>query len=316
MTRHGKNATASAVYSYSERRKDASQSGYGTLSERLGADAIKPFDCCSLTLQPCREPLVSPDGYLFDKESILTYILEQKNEYKRKLKVWEQQCKIDQEKQQTEKDRKENEMKQKFIALESTPAHSAHSSGTSTSSLTTPGSKRSMPSGGFQEAGPNQKKSTDSLSNMAGEKAKQWRSFWVPELSTTAEATKVEKPSPKIMCPISDKPLKFKDLMPVKFTLINEEDNPNRLNGKKDRYMCPITRDILTNTTRCAYLKTSQAVVSMACVEKIIRKDMIDPLSGKTLQESDIIELKRGGTGFAATNDVKAKIVRPQLELQ
>jgi len=48
-----------------------------------------------------REPLVSPDGYLFDKESILTYILEQKNEYKRKLKVWEQQCKIDQEKQQT-----------------------------------------------------------------------------------------------------------------------------------------------------------------------------------------------------------------------
>lgn len=45
--------------------------------------------------------------------------------------------------------------------------------------------------------------------------------------------------------------------MPVKFTLINEEDNPSLLNGKKDRYMCPITRDILTNTTRCAYLKTS-----------------------------------------------------------
>jgi len=51
-----------------------------------------------------------------------------------------------------------------------------------------------MPSGGFQEAGPNQKKSAESLSNMDGEKAKQWKSFWVPELSTTAEATKVEKP--------------------------------------------------------------------------------------------------------------------------
>lgn len=54
MTRHGKNATASSVYSYSERRKDAKQSGYGTLNERLGADSMKPFDCCSLTLQPCR----------------------------------------------------------------------------------------------------------------------------------------------------------------------------------------------------------------------------------------------------------------------
>lgn len=54
MTRHGKNATASSVYSYSERQKDAKQSGYGTLTERLGADCMKPFDCCSLTLQPCR----------------------------------------------------------------------------------------------------------------------------------------------------------------------------------------------------------------------------------------------------------------------
>ncbi len=54
MTLHGKNATASSIYSYHERVKDAKQSGYGTLHERLGADSIKEFDCCSLTLQPCR----------------------------------------------------------------------------------------------------------------------------------------------------------------------------------------------------------------------------------------------------------------------
>lgn len=54
MTRHGKNCTASAVYSYHERRRDAKTSGYGTLHARLGADSIKEFDCCSLTLQPCR----------------------------------------------------------------------------------------------------------------------------------------------------------------------------------------------------------------------------------------------------------------------
>jgi nitric oxide synthase-interacting protein len=54
----------------------------------------------------------------------------------------------------------------------------------------------------------------------------------------------------------------------------------------------------------------------MACVEKIIRKDMIDPTNGKALTEADIIELQRGGTGFASTNEVKAKLIRPQLELQ
>lgn len=43
---------------------------------------------------------------------------------------------------------------------------------------------------------------------------------------------------------------------------------------------------------------------------------MVDPLCGKPLDKSDIIELSRGGTGFAATNEVKAKLIRPQLELQ
>jgi nitric oxide synthase-interacting protein len=315
MTRHGKNATASAVYSYSERRKDASQSGYGTLHERLGADSVKPFDCCSLTLQPCREPLISPDGFVFDKESILTYIVEQKKEYKRQVKVWEQQCKAEVEKNEMERVRDEEKMKERFIALESTPVHSAHSSGRSTSSSNTIGSKRKM-AGGNEAGGAKKAATEESVSNMAGDKAKQWNNFWVPELSTTAEKSKIEKPSPNVLCPISGKPLKFKDLMAVKFTPIEEESNLNKMFAKKERYMCPITRDVLTNTTRCAYLKPSQCVVSMACVDKIIRKDMIDPISGKVLEESDIIELQRGGTGFSATNQVKAKLVRPQLELQ
>lgn len=54
MTRHGKNATASSFYSYAERKKDAKQSGWGTLHERLGADSVKQFDCCSLTLVPVK----------------------------------------------------------------------------------------------------------------------------------------------------------------------------------------------------------------------------------------------------------------------
>ena len=54
MTRHGNNATNSSVYTYHERKKDAKASGYGSERLRLGKDAIKAFDCCSLTLQPCR----------------------------------------------------------------------------------------------------------------------------------------------------------------------------------------------------------------------------------------------------------------------
>ncbi|XP_051630997.1 nitric oxide synthase-interacting protein [Manacus candei] len=42
-----------------ERRKDTAASGYGTQRVRVGRDAIKDFDCCCLSLQPCRDPVVT-----------------------------------------------------------------------------------------------------------------------------------------------------------------------------------------------------------------------------------------------------------------
>lgn len=59
MTRHARNCTAGAVYTYNEKKKDAQQSGYGTDSQRLGKDSVKDFDSCSLTLQPCRNPVIT-----------------------------------------------------------------------------------------------------------------------------------------------------------------------------------------------------------------------------------------------------------------
>ena len=52
---------------------------------------MKDFDACSLTLQPARNPVVTKDGYLFDKEAILEYIVTKKAEYARKLKEFEKQ---------------------------------------------------------------------------------------------------------------------------------------------------------------------------------------------------------------------------------
>lgn len=59
MTRHGRNNTASACYTYHERQRDAKASGYGTLKARLGKESVKDFDACCLTLQPCRNPVIT-----------------------------------------------------------------------------------------------------------------------------------------------------------------------------------------------------------------------------------------------------------------
>lgn len=48
-------------------------------------------------------------------------------------------------------------------------------------------------------------------------------------------------------------------------------------------------------------------------VEKIIRKDMVDPINGKQMKESDFIPLQRGGTGYSSANDLVAKVAKPVM---
>lgn len=71
MTRHARNCTAGAVYTYHEKKKDAAASGYGTNTQRVGKDSVKDFDCCCLTLQPCRNPVIT---YVLSYEYMYLFI--------------------------------------------------------------------------------------------------------------------------------------------------------------------------------------------------------------------------------------------------
>lgn len=52
----------------------------------------------------------------------------------------------------------------------------------------------------------------------------------------------------------------------------------------------------------------------MECIEKLIKKEMLDPINGKPLTDNDIIPLQRGGTGYAAANQqLEAAIKRPVM---
>lgn len=292
MTRHARNCTAGAVYTYHEKKKDAASSGFGSSSRRLGKDSVKGFDCCSLTLQPCRNPVLTKDGYLFDKEAILTYIITKKKEFARKMKEYERQLKEDAE-EQTEKANAETKRQvDRFISTEKNIVSS----------------KSANPSEEIPST-------SGAISNVSLGKRKELPSFWVPSQTPSAKVARLEKPDSKIYCPISNKPLKMKELIDVKFTEVKDPSDKKSLIAKENRYMCAVTHDILSNSVPCAVLKTTGDVVTMECVEKIIKKDMIHPLTSEKLQESDIIPLQRGGTGFATTNDnLQAKEERPALQ--
>jgi len=287
MTRHSKNCTASSVYSYHEKQKDGKASGFGSLKLRYGKDGVKDFDCCSLSLHPCRDPMVTLDGILFDKEAVLEYIITKKNEYSKKLKEYEKQSKKEQAELEELGQAEHRSRVEKFLKTEGAVASSSMAAQASTSGST--------------------------ISNMNSKNEKKLPSFWIPSLTPQSEKSKLPKPDKTIYCPITNKPLRMKDLIPVVFTLA-DPDSKQKIDGQTDRYKCPVTGDILRNHIPCAVLKTTGHVVTMECVEKLIKKDMLHPLNGSKLKESDIIKLQRGGTGFAEANKkLESKMARPVL---
>ncbi|XP_033751872.1 nitric oxide synthase-interacting protein-like [Pecten maximus] len=280
MTRHSKNCTAGTVYSYHERKRDASSSGYGTNKMRLGKDSVKEFDCCCLTLQPCKNPVVTPDGFLYDKEAVLEYILHQKKEIAKQLKKFEKQQNREQE-ELKELGRAELESKKQTLQI----------------STQAPGA-----------AAKQKAAKANGISNMDSTRSKELPSFWIPSMTPAAGASKVNKPDEKVKCPMSGKPLRLKDLITVNFTDINDRDSKTALITKQARYVCAVTNDVLGNSIPCAVLRPSGSVVTMECVEKIIKKDMLDPINGAKLREKDIVQLQRGASGFAAAgNELEAK---------
>ncbi|KAL1439197.1 hypothetical protein MTO96_047413 [Rhipicephalus appendiculatus] len=248
MTRHARNCTAGAVYTYHEKQKDTQTCGYGTQRMRLGKDAVKDFDCCCLSLQPCRNPVITPEGYLYDKECILEYIIKQKAENARLLKEYEAEQKREAKELQELALAEERSKAESFVCKERTIVSCSASTSSSVGA---------------------------SVSNMVNGKDAQLPSFWVPCLTPSAKKDKAVKPA---------------------------------------RYMCAVTHDILGNSVPVAALRTSGNVVTMECVEKLLKKDWIDPTNSKPLKESDIIPLQRGGTGYSSTNlTLDAKVKKPVM---
>ncbi|XP_062340661.1 nitric oxide synthase-interacting protein [Osmerus eperlanus] len=331
MTRHGKNCTAGAVYTYHEKRKDTAASGYGTQSVRLGKDAIKDFDCCCLSLQPCRDPVVTLDGYLYEKQAILEYMLHQKTDIAKKMKAYEKQKQAQKSDSRLESKSEERERAERFKTREnsivskpinpftsgltkdgqtvrtdsqSNASISASSSMTDSSS-SAPGSSSSSAPG-----------SSSSSSAPGSSSSQSLPSFWIPMLTPEAKPTLLKKPSKTVLCPMSGRPLKMNELIPVRFKALDPSLDRVALLTRQERYVCAVTKDTLGNSTPCSVLRPSGAVVTQECVEKLIRKDMIDPVTGDKLKEKDIVPLQRGGTGFAGSGvGLKAKESRPVMQV-
>ncbi|KAI7697944.1 hypothetical protein SSS_00397 [Sarcoptes scabiei] len=227
MTRHSKNNTASSVYSYHERQRDTKQGSYGTQHHRLSKDSVKDFNACNLSLQACRNPVITPEGFLYDKESILEYIIKQKAKINRNLKRYEKEKQKEQIRLKELQESETIAKVQKFFKRENNVVD------------------------GFDKE-KEASTSKSNVSNMDNGKDKQLPSFWIPNLTPSDKET-IHKPSTVVVCPMSGKPLKASHLIPIEFTLADPEITDPRI----AHYKCAVSGDILTNSSRCVVLRTS-----------------------------------------------------------
>jgi len=316
MTRHSRNCTAGAVYSYHEKKKDTEASGWGTEKARFSKDSMQEFDCCNLSLQPCKDPVITHDGYLYEREAIIEYMVQQKRQIAKKLKDYERhKAKEDVEQKRLLEEKKEERVKE-FMKQE----------GSIISKPLDPFKKSPLalikPEGAKKSSTPEEPQPGPSGSgcqtNMTEENKSKLPAFWLPSLTPDDKGKLVKKPETKVLCPMTKKPLSMKHLITVKFTKVKDGDEKTHVLNKELRYVCAVTGDALGNSVPCAVLRHSGAVVTQESVEKILRLDtpMRDPITAQVMTDKDIIYMQRGASSFAASGLIlQAANARPVLSV-
>jgi nitric oxide synthase-interacting protein len=276
--RHSKNNNDLAYFTYDEKRK----LGYGTQKERLGRDSIKPFDSCSLCLKPLIDPMSCQKGHVFCKECILQCLLAQKKDIQRKLAAHATQQKHEKE------DEEEKLVLQKAKELD---AFDRQNHGALPEY-----SDKNLSRDKNEFHGANSVKTT----SYEAEALRTMKAFWLP--SATPEASvKVDAPSTDTVCPEDNEKLKLKMLFSVKFT---EDTSEQKKGSSYDKsYICPSCKVTLTNTSSLVVVSSCGHVFCKKCAETFMAVDKVCLVCNKGCKERHLINLSKGGTGFAGHDD-------------
>ncbi|KAF5943713.1 hypothetical protein HYC85_017790 [Camellia sinensis] len=270
--RHSKNNNDLAFFTYNEKRK----LGYGTQKERLGKDSIKPFDACCLSLKPLIDPLPRLLQRMHSR------VLVGSEERHSKLAAHTAQQK--QEKEEEE----EKLMLQKARELDAFDQQN-HGAMPQYSDKNHNNDKN-----GFH--GANSVKAT-SYEEVA---LRTMIAFWLPSATPEAPA-KVEAPSTSTICLEGKEKLKLKTLFPIYFTEDNYDEKKSH--SLEKTYICPSCKVTPTNTLSLVASSSCGHVFCKQCVDKFMAVNKICLVCSEGCKERNLVQLGKGGTGFAGHGD-------------
>lgn len=292
-SRHSKNPGTMGyeALTYFEKRS----LGYGMTCERLNKESLGDFFDCQLTLQPAEKPVCTPSGILYSEEAILESLLFQKQEIKRKMRLWlDSQHEESFERTQRFKIEKEFELL-KFRNVDEVVIDHDRSLefGSEKLKKLSLNKKKVLISGGV-----NFPSNRDRIQKMKA----QWANNGIIREEKYLYSSPKVKPYYYTICPITHQKLKFRDLVYVIFTQSKTKFNESYT----PFYIDPITKDVLTNRARLICLRPTGDVLLLNTY-----KSMIEPhgnYNGHNITTSDVIDLQQGGTGYVS-HDGQSAIV-------
>ncbi|SCV70445.1 BQ2448_1839 [Microbotryum intermedium] len=319
MVRHAKNNTNASTFTYAERQmlKD------GSKRERLGRDAMKNFNACSLCLQVARDPKTCDEGHLYCHECILSALVAQKKDMQRQQAILER---MRLEAQLEMKNAREAARQRVLDEFESSQnglgsgvidgkAQRRSKVGNGNGAESKVGEKRKA---GAFELDENEveklaeEATVEALNRTAEELAEQSKAklpnFWLPSLTPSATPDSVLDVKLQTLCHATKPPhpVSLKTLTNVKF----EVDASDSIKGVA--CICPVCRKSLTNNVKAHVVRSCGHVVCGTCMETLCIPDKQcahcgTPTMEKKKKGQAFIELRREGTGFAAGGQAEAK---------
>ena len=305
------------------------KNGYGTQTVRFGRDAQIRFGWCALSLQAARHPVCTPHGVVYDRETILHYLLERKVQLRAAKVEYDAQLARQEAKQarsaEGEQAQRANALRQKMagglrdgndrpgVAAAASSPVGSNSSRSSSSTGSGPASASAAELKTFSEEELKNRilthgRDTETLEDKRARLAQ--TNFWMSEVcNPDAGPKQLTAPDTCPRCPITGKFLRSKQLYTVKFT----RDNTVTF-GEPGNIVCCVSQKAITHQ-QATLLRGCGCVLLSEHVKELVLPTMRCPACNTKVKKKakDVVSLKTGGTSFSSHSKVESSKYRPNV---
>ena len=235
-------------------------------------------------------------GHIYSKEAIVSYLLTKGQELKEQRKRYDALLAADTQSLEQKQKSEQSLAIQAFIDKDQGSTQQS----------------RENHSTDFQQS---LKRKIDTETKEDGNKRLKEISYWLseaqPEYDDKEQKIRENPPPERPPSPMSGNPLRLKDLTPI---TLNREGGKDGDDGGK--CICAVSNKAITTQPVVVIKKTGVVILKQVYNSVVKTKDgkkMVCPVTGKKFKEKDLLELKKGKSGFAASGEVVARKYTPTM---